>query len=236
VIGFASMAAAVVVGSAVQRTIGFGFALVAVPVLELARPGSIPVTVLCLAFPMTVSMAVGERAHIDRRGFGWILVGRIVGTAVGVSIITSLPTDALSVAVGVMIVVAVALSATGIHVEPLPPVVAAAGFLSGMMGTTSAIGGPALAVVYQHRPGPQLRATLALVFVVGTAISFGALLWAGQVVGADVVLALELAPALVIGLAAGPRIARRIDQRWLRPAVLTFAALAGAAIAIRGLV
>ncbi|MBA3764439.1 MAG: sulfite exporter TauE/SafE family protein [Actinobacteria bacterium] len=234
-IAFAVMAAAVIVGASVQRTIGFGFALVVVPALELLRPGSVPVTVLCLAFPMTVGMAVGERAHVDARGFGWILAGRIAGTAAGLLIVTVLPADALSVALGALIVLAVLLSVAGLAVEPSPPVATGAGFLSGLMGTTSAIGGPALAVVYQRRPGPELRSTLAALFVIGTVVSFAALFAAGQVMREDVVLALELVPALLIGLAAGPAIVRRTDGRWLRPAVLAFAAAGGLAIIARGL-
>ena len=235
-IAFAAMAAAVAVGAAVQRTIGFGFALIAVPALELLRPGSVPVTVLCLAFPMTVGMAIGERAHVDGRGFGWILAGRLGGTAAGLAILTTLPSDALSAALGGLIVLAVVLTIAGLDVEPTPPVAAGAGFLSGVMGTASAIGGPALAVVYQRRPGPELRSTLAALFVVGSVVSFAALLAVGQVDGADVMLAVQLVPALLAGLAIGPAVARRLDAGWLRPAVLAFAAIGGIVIVVRGMV
>lgn len=233
-IAFGVLAVAVAIGAAVQRTIGFGFALVAAPVLELVRPGSVPVTVLCLAFPMTVGMAVGERTHFDGRGFGWILVGRVAGTAVGLVVLTTFAPDALSVALGGLIVFAAMLSWAGLDVEPTPGVAAGAGFLSGVMGTTSAVGGPALAIVYQRRPGPELRSTLAAVFVLGTVISFAGLLAAGQVAGTNIVLAIQLVPALIAGLAVGPPLVRRMDGRLLRPTVLAFATVAGVAIVIRG--
>lgn len=236
VVAFAVMATAVAVGAVVQRAIGFGFALIAVPALELLRPGSVPVTVLCLAFPMTVGMAIGERVHVDVRGFGWILAGRLGGTAAGLVILTTLSSDALSAALGALIVLAVVLSVAGLDVEPTPSVAAGAGFLSGLMGTASAIGGPALAVVYQRRPGPELRSTLASLFVIGSVVSFAALLVAGQVEGDDVLLALELVPALLVGLAIGPAVARTIDAGWLRPAVLTFAGIGGIGIVLRGVV
>jgi hypothetical protein len=234
VIASGVLAVAVAIGAAVQRTIGFGFALVAAPVLELVRPGSVPVTVLCLAFPMTVGMAVGERTHFDGRGFGWILVGRVAGTAVGIVVLTTLAPDALSVALGGLIVFAAVLSWAGLDLEPTPRVAAGAGFLSGVMGTTSAVGGPALAIVYQRRPGPELRSTLAAVFVLGTVISFAGLLAVGQVAGANVVLAIQLVPALIAGLSVGPPLVRRMDGRLLRPTVLAFATVAGVAIVIRG--
>jgi uncharacterized membrane protein YfcA len=236
VVAFGVMSLAVAAGAVVQRSIGFGFALVAVPALELLRPGSVPVTVLVLAMPMTVSMAIAERAHVDVRGFGWILAGRLVGTAAAVALLVSLPQGSLSATVGALVVLAVVLSAAGLEVRPTPGVAAGAGFLSGVMGTTSAIGGPALAVVYQRRPGPELRSTLAVAFVAGIVVSFLALLAAGQVEIANVALAISLLPALIGGLAVGPLLARRVDGGWLRPVVLAFAAAAGLTLVVRSVV
>jgi uncharacterized membrane protein YfcA len=107
--------------------------------------------------------------------------------------------------------------------------------LSGVMGTTSAIGGPALAVVYQHRPGPELRSTLALSYLTGIVIAVGALAAVGRVEGWHLWLALELVPALLVGLWLSFRLSSVLDRGWLRPAVLAFAAVAGVVIVIRGL-
>ncbi len=75
----AGLLLASVVGGAIQGVIGFGFALVAVPVLALVQPDAVPVTVMLMAIPMTVFMALRERAHIDGRGFTTIMVGRVLG-------------------------------------------------------------------------------------------------------------------------------------------------------------
>jgi hypothetical protein len=185
---------------------------------------------------MTIGMAVRERAHADRSGFGWLIVGRVVGTAVGIAILASISPDGLSVVIGVALLLAVAWSIRGIHVVPTPISSVAAGAVSGAMGTTSAIGGPALAILYQRRPGPELRSTLAAVFVVGSLISLAALLAAGEVHVGELVLAAGLLPALVGGLVLGGIVSRRLDGPWLRPSVLAFAAAAGALIVGRGLV
>lgn len=235
-IAFAVMSLAVASGAAIQGAIGFGFALVAVPVLALLEPGSVPVAVLVLALPMTIGMAARERAHADRAGFGWLIAGRVVGTAIGVAILTSISAEGLSVVVGIALLVAVAGSIRGIRVEPSRASNLAIGAISGAMGTTSAIGGPALAVLYQRRPGPELRSTLAAVFVIGSLISLGALLAAGEVHLEEFVLALQLLPALLLGLVVGSAVTRRLDGPWLRPAVLAFAAAAGVVITFRGLV
>ena len=65
-------------------------------------------------------------------------------------------------------------------------------------------------------------------------MSIGALLAAGEIRAWHAVLALELLPALGLGLWLSRSIARFLDARWLRPAVLAFALLAGVVIAVRG--
>jgi uncharacterized membrane protein YfcA len=90
-------------------------------------------------------------------------------------------------------------------------------------------------VVYQRRSGPELRSTLALSFVVGLLLSLAALGVAGEVHTWQGVLALWLVPAMVAGLVLSRVLAARLERRWLRPAVLTFAAVAGMAAIVDGL-
>jgi len=60
-------------------------------------------------------------------------------------------------------------------------------------------------------------------------------LWlAGKVEARHAVLALELLPCLLVGLWASRWVVERLDERWLRPAVLAFATIAGAAIVFLG--
>jgi len=57
---------------------------------------------------------------------------------------------------------------------------------------------------------------------------------AGQVEGRHVVLAVELLPGLLIGLLVSRWVVERLHERWLRPAVLVFAAVAGGVIVFLG--
>jgi uncharacterized membrane protein YfcA len=226
----------VAVGVTIQGSIGFGYALVSAPVLALALPEALPATFIILAFPLTTVMALRERHAIDVRGFAWITAGRVLGTAAGAAILVAVPSDSLSVLFGALIILAVGLSTLGPGVEARSRTRFVAGIASGTMGTAAAIGGPALALVYQGRPGPELRSTLALSFEAGQVLALGALMIAGQVHVWHLVLAAELLPAMALGLLVGPFVARRVDRRWLRPAVLAFAGTAGVAAIVKGLV
>lgn len=226
---------ATVAGGVIQGAIGFGFALVAVPALALVDPDAVPVTVMLMAVPMTIVMALRERHHIDGPGFASIMVGRVLGIAGGVVLLSVVPERSLSVLVGAMVLLGVALSVSGLDLEPRRWLNVGAGIVSGVMGTTSAIGGPALAVVYQRRPGPELRSTLALSYLAGLGLAIAALAAVGRVHAWHLVLALELVPGLLLGLWLSFRLAALLDRGWLRPSVLSFAGIAGVVIIVRAL-
>jgi hypothetical protein len=111
----------------------------------------------------------------------------------------------------------------------------ATGVVSGAMGTATSIGGPPLALLYQHHEGPVLRATLAATFALGTALSVVGLALAGAIEGWHVWLAAALMPGTLAGVAASNRLVGRVDGAWLRPAVLAFASIAAALAVARGL-
>jgi uncharacterized protein len=68
------------------------------------------------------------------------------------------------------------------------------------MGTAAGIGRPPLALIYQNREGQVIRATLAVAFAIGSAISLLVFALAERVSLDHLLLALELLPALLLGL------------------------------------
>lgn len=225
---------AVGVGAVVQGSIGFGFSLVAVPVLTLIRPESVPVTLLLVALPMTIIMAMKEWRSIDVAAFTWISGGRVPGTLVGLGLLVVVPADPLARLLGFLVVVAVLMSCLGTNFEARSSIQFAGGVASGIMSTVAVLGGPPLALVNQKRRGPELRSTLAISFLVGLLMSLVALAFAGRVEAQHFVWALGLLPGLLLGLWASWQVAGLLDERWLRPTILAFAALAGLALVVFG--
>lgn len=225
---------AVAIGAVIQGSIGFGYALVAVPALVLLLPWAVPVTPLLLALPMTALMSAREWRSIDFDGFLLITLGRLLGTTVGVALLVLAPRGYLSTLTGFLIVAAALASFFKPSFEVRNSTRVTGGVASGVVGTVAALGGTPLALVYQDRSGPELRSTLSVSFVVGIAMSLVGLGLAGKVEGRHFVLALELLPGLLVGLWASRWVVKRLKERWLRPAVLTFAAVAGVAIILLG--
>ena len=225
---------AVAIGAVIQGSIGFGYALVAVPALVLLLPWSVPVAPLLLALPMTVLMSAREWRSIDFGGFFLITTGRLLGTIAGVALLVFVPGGWLSTLTGLLILAAALASFFKPSFEVRNGTRLTGGIASGVVGTVAALGGTPLALVYQDRSGAELRSTLSISFVVGIAMSLIGLRLAGKVEWRHFALALELLPGLLVGLWASRLVVKRLNERWLRPAVLTFAAVAGVVIVLLG--
>ena len=104
---------AVFAGAVIQGSIGFGFSLTAVPTLALLRPEAVPVTLLCLALPMTSFMALNERRSLNVPAFAWITGGRLPGTVIGIVLLAVVPDNSLARFLGILIIVASLISFTG---------------------------------------------------------------------------------------------------------------------------
>jgi uncharacterized membrane protein YfcA len=225
----------VTIGALVQGSVGFGANVVAVPVIAVLEPDALPATLALVVIPLVVVMAVRERHAVDGPGATWITVGRLPGTALGAWVVAVISPDALSVLLGTGVLLAVAMSTLTTSIPVNGMTATTAGFASGAMGTATSIGGPPLALLYQHHEGPVLRATLAVAFAVGTVLSLAALAIAGAIEPWHIVLAAALLPGLLAGLALSRLLIHRLDRAWLRPAVLCFAAAAAVLAIIRGL-
>ena len=226
---------AVVAGALVQGSIGFGFSLVVTPVMGLASPTALPATILFLALPMTIWMSLRERGAMDARGFVEITLGRLPGTAAAAWLLASISTAQVTVVIGAAVLAAAGLSALAPEFELGTRARLLAGMVSGFMGTVAAIGGPPLALAYQNRPGAELRSTLAASFVIGSILSLIALAVAGEVEAGHALVALQLVLPLALGLFLAASLRRLLDRTWLRPAILVFAAISGAAALVKGL-
>ena len=215
---------AVFVGSTVQASVGIGLGMIASPVLALADPDFIPATIVICVVPLSLSIAWTDRHHIDGRGFLLAVFGRFPGVVVGALVAASLTDDVLAFLVAGSVLTAVAVSVSGRHFRPTDPAVVSAGLASGFTGTTTGVGGPPMALVYQHSDPAIMRSTIAAYFAVGAVMSVTALWIAGEVGRRQLELAAMLLPGVVLGLATAHFIRSRLDPDAVRPAVLTICA------------
>ncbi|WP_257866182.1 sulfite exporter TauE/SafE family protein [Nocardioides marmotae] len=230
------MALALLAGATVQSLVGLGLGLVAAPVVALVDPGLLPEVTLWLACTYPVVTLATERSGIDWDGLAWSMPTRVVGTVLGVAAVAYLSSRLLAVVVAVMVLVAVALTWRAVRIPLNRGTLMTAGLVSGLSGTATSIGGPPLAILYQHRPPQQIRTTMAVYFGVGAALSLVGLGIAGQLEMDRFLLALALSPVLLLGAWLGVVLRPRLPEARVRPAVLLVCATSAAVLLVRTLV
>lgn len=232
---FAVLAAAVTLGALVQGAVGLGLGLVAAPVTTLVDPDLMPGVLLWLAALYPVITLLHEGRHADWDHLRWAFVGRLPGTVVGVLVVSAVSTRLLGLLVGLMVLAAVLLTWQVVRLPMRRDVLVGVGVVSGVSGTATSIGGPPLALVYQHETGPRLRATLATYFLVGAALSLAGLALAGELRGVDGLWAAGLAPFLVLGFLLAGIVRRHVEAGRTRAAVLVVCGASAVALVVRSL-
>lgn len=225
--------AVILVGAVVQGALGFGFGLLAAPILLGMAPDLVPVPTIVGALALALLGTTADRGSVDWGGVGWALLGRLPGTAAGVAVVALLDVEVFSVVVAISVLLAVALSLSSVVVRRTPSTLLTGGFLSGVSGTAASIGGPPVALLYADASGAQVRATMSAFFVVGSVMSLGGLALAGEVHGDAVRASALVLPVVVLGWLLARRLRHVVDRGWTRPAVLGVASLASVLLLVR---
>ena len=223
------------VGSVLQAATGLGAGLVVVPLLALISLEFVPGPVILAVLALAWLMAWRGRAAISCVGVPLLLVGLLVGMVLGTSVLLYLPPDRLGVLFGGLILLAVVVSISGARLKLSPPVVSVAGALSGFMGVTSAIGAPVLALLYQHHPGPVLRATLGLLYFISSIVMLVLLHLAGRFGMNELRLGLVLIPGVIAGYLLAGSLARYLDRGYSRLAVLVLSTLSAFVLILKSI-
>ena len=230
------LAVTFIVGAAVQGLVGLGLGLVAAPIVTLLEPQMMPGLLLWLAFLMPLVTLVRDHHQIDWRGLVWAIPGRVPGTAVGVAFVGWFTAREIGIAVGLMVLASVVLTLRSVRLSVNPGTLLAGGFVSGITGTTTSIGGPPMAILYQHRSVAQIRSTLAVYFLLGTGLSLAGLGVTGSLDRATFFLATVMVPCLLLGFLASRVLRRVVPAEHIRGGVLLVCGLSAVVLLVKSLV
>src|SRR4051812_46058456 len=158
---YAALVAALALGSALQGVVGFGGNLVAVPVLAIVDPSLVPGPLIAANLGLNLAMIRREPVAGAWREARWPILGQVPGTIAGGAVLVAASTRNLTVVLGLLTLVAVAVSAARVTVPRTRGTLAVAGVLSGFMGTASGIGGPPVALLYQRADAAEIRAGIS---------------------------------------------------------------------------
>lgn len=215
------------IGSFVQTAIGFGLAIVAAPLLFLVSPDYVPAPICLVALFISLLNALKHRASVEIGGLKMALIGRVPGSIAGGVLLVMVSTDMLALWLGLLVLFAVAVSLLPFRIEPTPVKMGIAGFFSGFFGTSSAIGGPPMALLLQHQEANQLRGNLSAFFVFSSIISLMIQMPAGFLNWHHVWITAPLIPAAWVGYKLAQMTTHSLPKEKIRVGALLLCSISG---------
>lgn len=201
----------------IRSALGFGEALLAVPLLALCIPLRVaaPLAVM-VSITIAFIVVMQDFKHIHLHTTGWLLVPTVGGIPVGLLLLTSSHQGLVKGALAIIIMAFAVYSLAGIaplhlHTDRRSWMLAC-GFCAGVLGGAYGMNGPPLVIYGTLRrwPPPQFRATLQAYFLPASLLGLAGYWTAGLLVPAvthTFLLALPVTiPAVFLGRAVNQRL------------------------------
>ncbi|UAA38623.1 sulfite exporter TauE/SafE family protein [Paraneptunicella aestuarii] len=217
-------AVALLLGCTVQTAVGFGMALVAAPIIVVLNPLWVPYVLAVTALVLSLGNTWNQRQHVQWRQIVPPMISRIPGTMLGTWILMTLDTEWLQILVAGMVMLAILVT---LKLKPFPSTttnMSIAGFVSGITGTTTSIGGPPMALVMQHSAGHHARANLSAYFVYSCIVSLIGYMTMDLMTTELWISSLTMIPIAWLGFYLGKRLRPWVDNRF-RPVLLALCGL-----------
>ncbi|MDN3717711.1 sulfite exporter TauE/SafE family protein [Vibrio breoganii] len=214
------------IGAFIQTTTGFGMAIVVSPVLILIAPDFIPGPMIIVGLFLSSINAIKYRDHISLVRLKSAFVGLLPGIISGGLLLYFIDVTKFSLFIGIVVLLAVIVSLLPMKIDETPRRLVSAGFLSGFLGMSSGIGGPPLALLWQHQAAMLVRANLAAFFVISSIISLIIQIPIGYMSMKHLYLSLPLLPASYFGGRLAIIFVERIPQHMVRALSLGLCSIA----------
>lgn len=227
------VAAAVFSAITLYMVAGFGFALLAMPVMTFAIPVSrAVVVVVLLAIISTGHQAITHRAHVRRPLATRLALSSFAGMPVGLVVLNVVDDRTLKLVLGIGVIIATVLLIRDLTLDHVgAPLDFAMGFVSGVANASIGTNGPPLVFDLQSRRlGPdEFRGTIATVFVLGNLFTLTLFILDGKV-GRDALEAAAVAfPAWLLGALFGRALQPKVPEHLFRSIVLSLLCTTGIA-------
>ena len=221
---------AVFIAAFMQIVAGFGFALLAVPLMTLAIDPKIAVVVSTLTGVFVTSwQAYKDRKFADRVLVRRMTIAAYVGMPLGLLVFITVDDNVLRLMLGIAVLVAVVLLAMRVNLDHAGPRLDhGAGFISGVLATSLSTNGPPLVFALQARqlPAEQFRATIATVFALSNIGGLTLFIISGQVTRDGIIAAVVSIPAMLFGQLLGFPIRKHVHGERFRILVLVLLVIA----------
>jgi len=202
---------------------GFGFALIATPVVAaLVGPREAVVGLTLVGLLLVAQLSLRGRGHVDRPTVLVMTVAAILGMPLGLLVLTQVEERALTLLIAAAVILFAVLLWRGLRLPRHRGTDAVAGFAAGILSTSTGTSGPPIVIALSAKEMQPavFRATISVIFLVQGSAALVAFALGGQVTMDALAVALAGVPGLVLGSIVGERGFRRLDAQTFRSVVL----------------
>ncbi|MEF2231934.1 MAG: sulfite exporter TauE/SafE family protein [Pseudodesulfovibrio sp.] len=216
-----------------QGLTGFGFVLIALPLLDLFLPLKTIIPLACLlALCISLALSLQLRKHVDLKCITLLFAATLPAVPFGVYLLKHVPAPYLSITLGALMV---AFTSHQLLARPAQRDLGTgwtlfAGLISGALAGSIGAGGPPVIIYSTLRPWDKNRAkaTLALYFLLSGIFVSSTHAVSGLITDDVIRLFLHALPALAAGIALGSIAYGRIsDHGYRRLALVLVLTLGG---------
>lgn len=227
----------VLLAAFVRSVSGFGYALLATPLLTFVfEAKSVVVMNVILGSITCVLVLFPMRRHIDFRRVAFISLGSILGVPLGAYLLSRLDPSIIKLAIAVLAIPFAVLLLLGHSYQFKRDTLGCGvvGFMSGVLGASTSLSGPpvVLFLLNQGLVTERFVGTLAAYFLFIGMISIGAFSSLGMLTADLLTKVAILLPALLLGSYAGIRVLPRINATLFRRIVSSIVSVTALAIIV----
>jgi len=224
----------VAISSLAQSLAGFGFGLLAVPLMTLVVAPHQAVIVATMIGTVSTTL----QAVIDRRFCDWSMAKRLsiaayAGMPLGLVVFVLVSESAMRFSLGVVVLTATAVLARGFSFAGQSRLMdSLMGGLSGVLSTSTSTNGPPLVFLLQARGlEPHVfRATLNTVFAISNVGALALFASTGEMETNGIIAALVALPFLFVSLRIGYALRPRVKVEHFKKLVLVMLLLSGLSV------
>ena len=226
--------------SFIQGITGFGFALIAVPLLSYFLPlKSIVPLVVLYSLATNLFILKETRNHIRLKDIRWVIIFGIIGIPFGVWILKTVDVNLLKTLAGFTIAITAAAMIKGFQMKFRNEVISSgvAGFLSGVLNGSISMSGPPVVIFLANKDAEKdvFRANLSLYGIITNLITIASFFISGLASPVIFKNFIFLFPGLVAGIMIGNLTVRKINETLFRKLILISIIAMGLTIVITSL-
>lgn len=224
----------------IQGAVGFGFSLVAVPLLAIFLPLKeiVPMMVL-FSLALNIIVWIKLKGHVDKRKIMVLILLGLVFIPVGILTLKFVKESYIQISVGLLVIVASLAMMKQYKIHFKNPYVAYAltGILSGVLNGATSLSGPPVILMLSNDGVDKMsfRKTLATYFMALNLFSLPMFFLGGMVTKPLLIKSLFIFPSVLIGVLLGILFGNKLNEKIFRKVTLILIFIMGIMTILSGL-